>query len=141
MNRPPRSTEDRALPEEVVDHVDDLAGPLVDQDRIVPVADPAVARRSVGQAVLPRIVDPVAAAIIARPQPPTDRIRLIAPAERIVINPDVEPGPVPLAPVAPVVAAVAPPVGGPPHLVAPAILEPKRRLRALAWHVADHRHA
>src|SRR4029079_2776102 len=58
------------LPEEVVDDVDDFTGPGVDQDRVVIVADPPRARRCVRQAVVPRIVDPEPAALIARPHPP-----------------------------------------------------------------------
>ena len=40
-----------ALPEEVVDRVDDLARIHVDQQRVVPVADPLRARRRIRQAV------------------------------------------------------------------------------------------
>src|SRR5690606_37205258 len=50
------------LPEEVVDHVDHLAAVDVHQQDVVVVADPAIRSVDFGQAVLPRIVDPVAAA-------------------------------------------------------------------------------
>src|SRR4249919_1367481 len=49
---PLRPTGLAALPEEVVDHVPDFPGEGVDQDRIVVITDPAIARRRVGQAVI-----------------------------------------------------------------------------------------
>ena len=101
------------LPEEVVDHVDHLAGVDVHQQRVVIIAHPAV--RAVGrrQAILPRIVEPVARAVIARPQAEADREAAIAPAEGIVIAAEPEQRAVAVAMVAPVVAAVAAPVAGP----------------------------
>ena len=88
--RPFDQLDERCLPEEVVDHVDHLAVPHVDQQRVVIIADPAIARRGIGQAVLPRVVEPVVAPVIARPQPRSDRVGPIAPAERIVIEAEVE---------------------------------------------------
>src|SRR3954454_21105887 len=79
------------LPEEVVDHVDDLAAPRVDEHGVVVITHPLRARRGEGQAILPRVVDPIAAAVIARPQTPPDLIRAVAPAERIIIKAEVEP--------------------------------------------------
>src|SRR5215213_7709620 len=83
-----------SLPEEIIDDVDHLSRPGVDENRIVPIADPARAGRSVGQAVLPRVVDPIIARIIARPHPPSGAIGLIAPAERIVVKAELEQPPI-----------------------------------------------
>src|SRR5947209_4423732 len=102
---PLRSMSRCALPEEIADHVHHFAGIGIDQQRVVPVAHPGGSRRSVRQPVLPRIVDPVVAAVIARPQAPPDLVRLVLPAEWIVIETDVEGGTVAVAPVAPVIVA------------------------------------
>src|SRR5215210_1207117 len=88
------STGRAPLPEEVVDHVDHPAVPGVDQDRVIVIADPAIARRRVRQAILPRVVEPEIAVVIAWPHPPADVVALIAPAERIVIEAEVEQRPV-----------------------------------------------
>src|SRR5215210_1995970 len=70
----------RNLPEEIPDHVDHLPVPGVHQDRVVIITNPAIAGRGVWQAILPRVVEPIALAVIARPHPPADRERLVAPA-------------------------------------------------------------
>src|SRR6185369_2045445 len=129
------------LPEEVVDHVDDLPVPRIDQDRVVIIADPAIARRRVGQPVFPRVVDPVAARIIARPQPPADLVGPVPPAERVVIEAQVEMRPVSPAPVPPVVLTVVPPIVVPSDARGPALAGAKPRLRSLARRVADDRGA
>src|SRR5258708_33153142 len=109
---PLRSTGWENLPEEVADHVHGFASEGVDQDRVVPIANPAIAGRRIGQAVVERIVDPVAAAVIVRPQPPTDLPGLIAPAERIEIEAKVEVRPMGAPPVLPIIAVV----GAPPRV-------------------------
>src|SRR5438270_5231423 len=100
---PLRPMSSRLLPEEAGDHVDDLAAPRVDQQGVVPVAHPDVTRGRIGQAVIARVVEPVALAVIARPQAPTDLERRVTPAERIVIEAEVEPRTVMPAIILPVV--------------------------------------
>src|SRR5207253_9633661 len=110
---PLRRTVTRALPEEVADHVDHFASVGVDQHRVVPITDPHRSGRRIGQAVFPRVADPVAVAVIARPQPPTDLIRPVVPAERIVIEAEVEQRTVVTPVVLPVEPAVVAPAGVP----------------------------
>src|SRR5687768_13115866 len=102
------------LPEEVVDHVDHFAAPRIHQKRIVVIAHPAVRRVGVGQAVHPRLVDPVARPVIVRVQPRADAPAVIAPAERV----DVQSYPEDAA----IAVAVAPPVVAP--IIAPAVAVP-----------------
>src|SRR5437868_5370154 len=59
-------------PEEIVKHVNHFAGVDVHQQRVVVVAHPAVWSVDVGQAVLPRVVDPVVLAVEQLGQDRTD---------------------------------------------------------------------
>ena len=108
-----RPSELAGLPEETVDHVDHFAAPGVDQQRVVIIADPA--RPGIGwrKAVHPRVVEPIAAPIIARPQPPADRVGPVTPAERVVVKAEVEQRPVAVTVIVPVVAVVVAPIAVP----------------------------
>src|SRR5690606_4148193 len=120
----PGRSAGRGLPEEVVDHVDDLAGVDVDQQDIVVIAYPAVGAVDCRQAVLPRVVDPVVAAVEQRADEGADAeppVRVI-PVRRVV-GADAEHHAVGIAIVVPVVAAVVAPVAVPPAMVAtPAVV-------------------
>lgn len=72
-------------PKEILDYIDNFAGPGVDKQRVVIIADPARARRRRRQAIHPGVIYPIGAAVIVRPQSPTDREGLIRPAEGIMI--------------------------------------------------------
>lgn len=115
-------------PEEVVDHVEDFTAPHVDEQRIVVITDPARARRSRRKAVHPRIVDPIAAAVIVGPQAPADREGLVSPTERIVVGVLVVHRPIASAPIVPIVALIVPPVRGPLRPRRGAPLGAERRL-------------
>jgi len=114
------------LPEEVVDHVDNLAGVNVDQQDIVVIAHPLrpVGRRR--QAILPGIADPVTLVVEQRVQEQADREAAVAPVPvGRIIRRQVEDVPVPAAPRAPIVAVVvapaAIPVVAPVAVAAPAV--------------------
>src|SRR4051812_28099984 len=105
---PLRSMSSHALPEEILDHVDDLAGVDVDQQRIIVVADPLRSRRRIGQRVHRR-VDPVPRAIIIWLQPVADVERPVSVVERIDVDAEVKHRPVVVAIIAPVVTVVVAP--------------------------------
>src|SRR5690606_29587770 len=114
-----------ALPEEVVDHVDHFAGVDVHQQRIVVVAHPAVRAVGIGQAVLPRIVDPVAAAEEQAVEEVAGAHPAIAvvPVRR-VIDADMEHAAVGVAMALPVVAAVIAPVVVPAAVIVAVVAAP-----------------
>ena len=99
-------------------HVDDFAGVDVHQQRIVPVAHPAIWPIGRRQAILPRIVQPVARPVIARVQVGTMRPAAIIPAERIVIEAEAEDRAVLVAVAVPVIAPVVAPVLRPAGVIA-----------------------
>ena len=82
---PLRPTASPSLPEEVVDHVGHLAVVDVHQQRIVIVAHPAIGAIGRRQAILPRIVQPVVRAEIARPQVVADRKAAVAIAIWVIV--------------------------------------------------------
>src|SRR5690606_41432357 len=112
-------TGGKRLPEEVVDHVHHFAGVDVHQQHVVVVADPAIGTVDRRQAVLPRTVDPVAAA-------EQQRVEIAAYAEAAiavvaigrVIDADVEHHPVAVAVTPPVVTVVVAPAAVPAAIVA-----------------------
>src|SRR5687768_9735582 len=67
-----------SLPEEVVDHVEHLTAIHVDQQDIVIITDPAGPGISRRQAILPRIIDPVAVRIETGTEPQSDRKAAVA---------------------------------------------------------------
>src|SRR4029079_1254469 len=129
----------KALPEEAGDHVHDGSGPGIDQKRIVPVTHPDIARRRIGQTIVPGIVDQIAAAVIARPQAPSDREGLIAPTVRIEVEAAVGQRPALMAVITPVVAVVVPPIAVPVMVAVAAMLGAERRLGTRTRRVADDR--
>ncbi|VVT13056.1 membrane hypothetical protein [Sphingomonas sp. EC-HK361] len=113
------------LPEDVVDRVDDLAGIQIDEQRVVVVAHPAIRAICLRQAVVVRIVDPVALREQDRRQPEPDREAAIAivPAVRRIIARQVERAAIARPVAVPVIAIVLPPAAIP---VAAAIARPAR---------------
>ena len=107
-------------PEEIIDHINHLTAVSIDEDRVVVIANPAIAVVGGGQSILPRIVYPVAAAVEQRSQAEADaepRIAMVA--VRRIIGTQAIATAVLLAIVAPVVAAVVTPRTVP---VAPAVV-------------------
>src|SRR5688500_3660429 len=107
------------LPEEVLDHIDDMPAVDVDQQRIVIIADPAIGAVGRWQAILPRIVDPVVLAVQHRRDVHADREAAItiAPAARRVITRHAIGVAVRLAVVPPIVPPVVAPTAVPLAIV------------------------
>src|SRR5690606_17543735 len=115
----------RRLPEKVVNHVDDFAGVCIHEQHVVVVADPAIRTVDLGQAVLPRIADPVAAAEEQRIEDAPDPDAAIAVvAVRRVIRTEAEHDPVTVAITLPIIAVVVTPATVPAPVVAPVVATP-----------------
>ena len=110
---------DQELPEEIVNHIDDIAIAKVDQDHIVIIAHPAIRAPDVRQAILPGIVDPIMVAVIAVAEIKADvEAAIAAVAIRCVIAAD----PVIVAITLPVAAIIIAPVVAPTIVPAAAVV-------------------
>jgi hypothetical protein len=102
------------LPEEVPDDVHNPAIAQIDEQDIVIIADPPVGTISRRQAILPRIVDPVARSVIAGAERETDAYPAVTPT---AIGRIIAPGAIIIAitfaVTAPVIPAVVTPVAAP----------------------------
>ena len=101
----------RWLPEEVVNHVHNIAGARIDKQDIVIIAHPAATKGCWWQAIVPRITQPVPAAEIERVEidPDTEPLIAMTIAIGVVIAWGMIPAAILVAIVLPVIAAIVAP--------------------------------